>query len=91
MLFYVYYTVRFVLELYATFKKNKKEKNPKNENHSKYGGARANDDETNFGMKFLRFIGIDEQRLVGQNFIVVIVLCTWMIITNIFRTTLNTI
>lgn len=40
-------------------------------------------------VKFLNFIGIDETRLAGQNFIVKIVLSIIMIIKKIFLTAIN--
>lgn len=52
-------------------------------------GPRGNEDERSCWLKFINFIGIDEQELHGHNIIVVIVYSTWMIVKKIVITVIN--
>ena len=54
-------------------------------------GPRGNEDDRTCWIKFINFIGIDEQELVGHNVIVIIVYSTWMIGKKIVITVLNLI
>jgi hypothetical protein len=77
--------VKFFKDLWLTFSS---EVNP-NKRNINLNGGRSQEEEKTCLVKFLNFIGIDETRLAGQNFLVKVVLSIIMVIKKIFLTAIN--
>ena len=85
ILFWIYFTVKFFKDLWIIYRLKVRPAKPP----VILPGGRIQEDERSCFQKTIGFIGIDENRLIGQNWLVVIVLSLYMIVVHIIRSAID--
>ena len=83
-LFYLYYLVKLLIELCDAYKERK---NQRDQMNGGLANPRLNEEnERPWYIRLMNFMGIDDQRLQGQNLLVVLVLVIYMVLKKIITT-----